>query len=56
MAQRFRHKRKTSKQTRNNGMTQAITHKFKNIEEIDQFQDKIHKLQKLMQDEIDNLN
>lgn len=37
-------------------MVCAITHKFDNTEEIDQFQNKIPKLQKLMQDEIGHLN
>ena len=36
-------------------MVCAITHKFDNTEEIDQFQNKIPKLQKLMQEEIDHL-
>ena len=37
-------------------MVCAITHKFDNTEEIDQFQNKIPKLQKHMQDEIGHLN
>ena len=37
-------------------MVCASTHKFDNIEELDQFQNKSPKLQKLMQDEIGHLN